>query len=269
MDASIPSRDGDAMKRTTMAVQPRAPRILLVEDDAVSRAFLAGALAALPARMAVAAGAAEALALAAGGKRFDLWLVDAHLPDADGGALLAALRLLAPSTPALAHTAARDPGCTTALRAAGFDGVLRKPVGLAVLRASVRNALRAPMRPAAATGATLAVAEPAAAAWSTGGSAAPPVPRIDAAARRTMLRALFHAELPVQRIAVEQAIAAGDVAAAFGVLHRLRASCGFVGAAALAAAVRALQSDPASLDALRRFGACVDAVLALAGSALG
>jgi CheY-like chemotaxis protein len=268
MDASIPSRDGDAMKRTTMAAHPRTPRILLVEDDATSRAFLAGALAALPARMAMAAGAAEALALAADGKRFDLWLVDAHLPDADGGALLAALRLLAPATPALAHTAARDPGCLAALRAAGFDGVLRKPMGLALLRAAVRNALRAPTRPTAAAGATPAVAEPAA-AWSIDACSPPPVPRIDAAARRTMLRALFHAELPVQRIAVEQAIAAGDVAAAFGVLHRLRASCGFVGAAALAAAVRALQSDPASLDALRRFGACVDAVLALAGSALG
>jgi len=32
--------------------------------------------------------------------------------------------------------------------------------------------------------------------------------------------------------------------------------------------VRALQSDPASLDALLRFGTCVDAVLALAGSAV-
>lgn len=256
------------MKRTIAGTHPRTPRILLVEDDAISRAFLAGALAALPARMAVAAGAAEALALAAAGKRFDLWLVDAHLPDADGGALLAALRLLAPSTPALAHTATRDPDCTAALRAAGFDGVLRKPVGLAVLRAAVRNALRAPARPTAAADAMLAVAEPAA-AWSIDACAPAPVPRIDAAARRTMLRALFHAELPVQRIAVEQAIAAGDIAAAAGVLHRLRASCGFVGAAALATSVRALQSDPASLDALRRFGTCVDAVLALAGSALG
>jgi CheY-like chemotaxis protein len=268
MDASIPSRDGDAMKPTTMATQPRAPRILLVEDDATSRAFLAGALAALPARLAVAGGAAEALALAATGKRFDLWLVDAHLPDADGGSLLAALRLLAPSTPALAHTAARDPGCTAALRAAGFDGVLRKPVGLAVLRAAVRNALRAPRRAPTAACTTLGVAEPSV-PWTAGGCAPPPVPRIDAAARRTMLRALFHAELPVQRNAVEQAIASGDIAAAAGVLHRLRASCGFVGAAALATAVRALQSDPASLDALRRFGACVDAVLALAGGALG
>lgn len=241
----------------------KQPRILLVEDDATSRAFLAGALAALPARVVVASGAGDALALAAGGNAFDLWLVDAHLPDADGGALLAALRLLAPTTPALAHTAECDTRCAAALLAAGFDGVLHKPVGLAVLRTRVRDALRAQaIRPA------LAIAEPAA-TWSAGPFATAPVPRIDASARKAMLRALFHAELPVQRVVVEQAIANGDVAAAVGVLHRLRASCGFVGAAALAAAVRGLQSDPASLDALRRFGACVDAVLALAGGAIG
>jgi HPt (histidine-containing phosphotransfer) domain-containing protein len=67
---------------------------------------------------------------------------------------------------------------------------------------------------------------------------------------------------------VEQALSQGDIASASDVLHRLRASCGFVGAAALGAAVRALQADPESMDALRRFGACVDAVLALAGGAI-
>lgn len=227
------------------ATNPRAPGILLVEDDATSRAFLAAALAALPARVTAAAGAGEALGIAASGSPFALWLVDARLPDADGGALLAALRLLSPATPALAHTAARGPDCAAALRAAGFDGVLHKPVGAAALRAAVRAALQGRPRLAAA-----------------------PVPRSDAGARRAMLLALFHAELPVQRAAVEQALAAGDIAAANGVLHRLRASCGFAGAAALGTAVRALQADPGSLAALRRFGACVDAVLALAGGSL-
>ena len=240
----------------------REPRILLVEDDATCRAYLSAAIAGVPARVTAATNAGEALALAASGRAFDLWLLDARLPDADGGALLAALRLLAPSTPALAHPATREPACLAALREAGFDGVLRKPMGLSALRTAIRIALRTPRT--TATVAT-AVAE-SVAPWSIGNAT---VPRIDAAARRTMLRALFHAELPVQRVAVEQALAAGDVASAAGVLHRMCASCGFVGAAALGAAVRALQSDPASLDALRRFGACVDAVLALAGGALG
>jgi CheY-like chemotaxis protein len=245
---------------TKHAATKPAPRILLVEDDAPSRAFLAAALAGLPARVTTASGAAEALVLAATRSAFDLWLLDAHLPDADGGALLAALRLLAPATPALAHTATRDPACAASLRARGFAGVLVKPVALAVLRATVRDAIAAMPRhapPAESRGAVrraAAVAEAPATGWS--------------AANAAGLRALFHAELPAQRASVEQALAQGDVASASDVLHRLRASCGFVGAAALGAAVRALQADPESMDALRRFGACVDAVLALAVGAI-
>lgn len=265
-----------------------APRILLVEDDAPSRAFLAAALAGLPACVTMASSAGEALVLAATGEPFDLWLLDAHLPDADGGALLAALRLLVPATPALAHTATRDRAYATSLRARGFDGVLTKPVALAVLRMTVRDALTTAPRgvPSAMSRACAGrpgVAEPSAAGWFAAGAAdaagaagnddavpgdrrAPA--RGNACTRRAALRALFHAELPMQRASVEHALAMGDIASASDVLHRLRASCGFAGAAALGAAVRALQADPGSLDALRRFGACVDAVLALAGGAI-
>lgn len=254
---------------------PGAPRILLVEDDAPSRAFLAAALDGLPAHVATATGAGEALMLAARGGGFDLWMLDAHLPDADGGALLAALRLLAPATPALAHTATRDPGYATSLRGRGFDGVLVKPITLAALRATVRDALATLPRgtpsaiPRAGTGMAAAVAESPAAGWSAPNDAADaPARRGNARTHRATLRALFHAELPVQRASVEHALATGDLASASDVLHRLRASCGFVGAAALGAAVRTLQADPGSLEALRRFGACVDAVLALAGGAI-
>lgn len=262
---------------------PGAPRILLVEDDAPSRAFLAATLAVLPARVATAAGAGEALVLAATGGPFDLWLLDAHLPDADGGALLAALRLLAPATPALAHTATRDHAYATTLRACGFDGVLVKPVAIALLRATVRDALaRRPRGVPSAMSRTRAskaatVAEPPALGWfaaDAAGTVDAPADADDAPARgnartrRATLLALFHAELPAQRASVEHALAQGDIASAGDVLHQLRASCGFAGAAALGAAVRALQADPASLEALRGFGACVDAVLALAGDAI-
>ena len=273
---------------TKHAAMKPAPRILLVEDDAPSRAFLAAALAGLPARVATARGAGEALVLAATGGPFDLWLLDAHLPDADGGALLAALRLLAPATPALAHTATRDAAYAATLRARGFDGVLVKPIALAVLRAAARNALATlpqglpSAMPRTRTSKAAAVAEVPADAWFAAGAAgtvdsadaadalsstAGAPARGNARTRRAALRAMFHAELPVQRASVEHALASGDIAAASAVLHRLRASCGFVGAAALGAAVRTLQADPRSLDALRRFGACVDAVLALAGGA--
>ena len=268
------------MKHAAMAP---APRILLVEDDAPSRAFLAAALAGLPACVTVASSAGQALVLAATGDPFDLWLVDAHLPDADGGALLAALRLLAPGTPALAHTATRDAGYAAALRARAFDGVLVKPVALAALRATVRDALATLSRgvPAAMSRTrahkAAAVAEAPASGWfdadatgsvDTVANANDAPARGSARTRRATLRAMFHAELPTQRASVEHALAMGDIASASDVLHRLRASCGFAGAAALGAAVRSLQADPGSLEALRRFGACVDAVLALAGGAI-
>ena len=72
-------------------MNPRPPCLLLVEDDPVSAAFLRDAAAALPARVVDAGTLAEAMAEAAA-TRFDLWLVDANLPDGRGESLLQALR---------------------------------------------------------------------------------------------------------------------------------------------------------------------------------
>src|SRR5690606_35625054 len=71
-----------------------------------------------------------------------LWLVDAHLPDADGACLLARLRSLAPWTPAIAHTASRERREIDALLAAGFERVLCKPVAVVSLRTVVSAALQ-------------------------------------------------------------------------------------------------------------------------------
>ena len=53
---------------------------------------------------------------------------------------------------------------------------------------------------------------------------------------------------------IEAAAACGDEEAIRAELHRLAASCGFVGAAGLADAVRALQAAPRDARALLRFG---------------
>jgi len=67
------------------------------------------------------------------------------------------------------------------------------------------------------------------------------------------LRGLFIAELPAARAAVCAAAGAGDRPALAAALHRLAASCGFVGAAELAAAVAGLRARPDSVEALARF----------------
>ena len=215
------------------------PNLLLVEDDAVSRAFLEAATTALPASVAVAADAASARRLA-NASALDLWLIDANLPDATGAELLARLREAGLTTPALAHTATRDEGVHAELRAAGFIAVVAKPIDAASWQAAVRRALH--------EGAGTHVADDATPGW---------IERPlwdDAAALAALngngehvaaLRQLFIEELPSMRARIVDAETRRDA------LHRLRASCGFVGAARLAAAVQALHAQ-SSEPALQR-----------------
>ena len=219
------------------------PHLLVVEDDPVSAAFLRDAAAALPARVSVAGSLAEARRMI-DALHFDLLLVDAHLPDGLGERLLVAHRD-GRATPALVHTAASETALHEHLLAAGFLQVLRKPLGIRELHAAVR--LHLPMR---AMG-----AHPA---WD------------DAAALRALggdpehvgaLRGLFLQELPGQRTRLRAAAARGDDAGMRAELHRLAASCGFVGASRLAAAVGDLQASPLQPRALQRFEAEVDELL--------
>ena len=221
------------------------PNILLVEDDPVSRAFLEAATATLPATVAVAGDAASARALA-NASAFDLWLIDAHLPDATGAELLAQLRGMGFATPALAHTATRDEDAHAELRAAGFAAVVAKPIDAAAWQAALRRALR--------MDAGMHVADAAIAGygdrplWDDATALAALNGNREHVAA---LRRLFLDELPGMRARIVDPETRGPT------LHRLRASCGFVGAARLDAAVRALQesaSDAALqrvLDALR------------------
>ena len=219
------------------------PRVLLVEDDAISCRVLAAAVAALPARVDTAHSCAEALELAAR-FRHDAWLLDAHLPDGTGIGLLASLRERHPATPALAHTAAHDRATLDRLVAAGFAEVLVKPFPAATLQGMLRRALgdAAADTPARRPGSTrLPTWDDDVALRALGGGRE----HVEA------LRALFLRDVAAQRDAVLTALRDGAWAAAQAQLHRLRASCGFVGAVCLGQAVRALQSDP-DCEATRR-----------------
>ena len=231
-------------------MKPRVLRILLAEDDPVCRAFLALALEPLPAHVDLACTAAEACERAMDTDGHDLWLLDAHLPDAVGPALLGSLREHAPWTPAIAHTGSDDAATINALRVAGFTSVLHKPITAAALQAAVRGTLGHPVAVADASG-----AQPA---WDD--AVAMCALRSDRG-HVEALRCLFLDELPGQRGSVVHALAWGDRPRATSVLHRLRASCGFVGAVRLEAAVSKLQCDPTSGDALRAFLAAADTLL--------
>lgn len=215
------------------------PRLLLLEDDAVSAAFLCGALATLPATVEHATTLADARRLA--DRSQAAWLFDARLPDGHACDLLVELRARGLQVPALALTAEDDPRVLRRLEACGFQQALAKPVPATALLAAVRRAVATTTQ-----------------AWD------------DEAARRALggdpesvraLRELFLRELPGQLGLVHEACRRGDAAQAREHLHRLTASCGFVGASRLLAEVRALSAKPED-------GAALDRLQARAGELL-
>lgn len=215
-------------------------RILLAEDDAVSREFLGEALRACGAEPTACADGPAALAHARAAS-WELLVFDHHLPGLDGDEVLAALRAdpgaAARQIPAIATTAEPDTARASLLRA-GFLEVLPKPLSLETLRAVLeRHGCRVDLLDdhdaLRACGSTPAVEH---------------------------LRRLF-AEQELPRIQDEFDHHGDDHGALRPVLHRLRASCGFCGATALARASEILHSalakdtDAERVDvALQAFG---------------
>jgi two-component system response regulator PilR (NtrC family) len=151
----------------------RAPRALVVDDEADLRELLELTLVGMGLDVDCAPDLASARRLLAGG-RYALCLTDMRLPDGDGLALVAEIGATQPDTPVAVITAyGSAETAVAALKAGAFD-YLSKPVGLESLRALVRSALRlsvdgdgadAPREPGRATGSRTAATD--------GGGAAP------------------------------------------------------------------------------------------------
>lgn len=234
------------------------PRILLLEDDPVSAAFLSAAIESLPAQVDAAGTLAEARTLASA-HAHDLWLFDANLPDGRGADLLAELRGRDIAVTALAHTADARRDELDALIDAGFEEVLQKPLSVAQLQGAIlrfcgnggpADADSSRQDPAARCG-KLPVWDDDAALRALNGHRA----HVDA------MRALFAQELPPVSLRVSVALASRDTTALRDELHKLRASCGFVGAARLGGAVVILRDAPASADAATQFEAALQDTL--------
>ncbi|MGH8182423.1 MAG: response regulator [Rhodanobacteraceae bacterium] len=220
-------------------------RVLLAEDDAVSRAFLCEAIRACGGVSAACEDGPTALARART-EDWNLLVLDHQLPGLAGDALLAALRADPDATarhaPAIATTAEPDAVRAQLLRA-GFAEVLPKPLSLATLRGALgRYGCRA--GPLDDDDALRACGSPAAVAH---------------------LRRLF-ADQELPRVQYEFEHLGEAPQALLPTLHRLRASCGFCGATALAHAsetlhnVLATGASPDRIDAaLREFGRALQA----------
>ncbi|QOW18929.1 response regulator [Lysobacter ciconiae] len=222
------------------------PRILLVEDEPTSAAFLAAAARATPAHVDIAPDLATALVLASR-NTYELWMFDATLPDGSGSDLLQRLREDRPGVPAIAHTASDDAAQLAALAGAGFIEVLRKPLPTAEVQAAVRRALHLPAHAAVTDPRTAETTVPM---WDDRAAAAALNGNDEHVA---ILRGLFLDELPQACERIAAAVRADNVETVGAELHRLRASCGFVGAARLAVLVKRLQGEPSSPELLERF----------------
>lgn len=221
-------------------------RALLAEDDPTSRTFLTEALG-LSGWQCEAFVSGEDAAAAAIAQRFDVLLLDLNLPGIDGVQTLRRIRNLdshaSADAPALALTADDRPQLHQDLQRQGFEAVVSKPVSVAQLaQALAALGFASTLGPSPQTAGIAQADDRAAPIWddtaalaTVGGN-----PEILDALRQLML-----ADLPGQR---DQIIAAPDSDAARTALHRLRAACGFCGAARLAQAVIALERLPATAD---------------------
>ena len=220
-------------------------KLLLLEDDSVSRAFLAEVLVAGGHHVCAVNDGLEALGYARQ-QRYDLLLLDLNVPGLGGDQLLASLR--AGSTDPSLRAASADSRAVVlsaemnqarraSLLAAGFADVAVKPIAADALLALVEA--HAP-GPGSVDVVTLSAQAPlwdeAAALTMTGGKRATVV----------ALRGLLLAELPSQKQRLAIAFANSDWGSAAAELHRLRAACGFCGAAQLGLAAKQISAGLAA-----------------------
>jgi CheY-like chemotaxis protein len=214
-------------------------RILIADDDPVSLRFLVAVAIQLGFTAVAVADGSAALA-AALDQPFDLLLLDRKMPGLGGAEMLTALRTRGDATPAIATSAEVDKTIMAQLRAAGFVDIVEKPTTLERLGRALRPHLQisASLHALAAVAATATLLDEGSALAAIGG---------DATALRA-LRVLLAQELVA--LLAHSAELGDDGSAWREHLHRLRASCGFCGAAALAEAAarleRGLRDDPAN-----------------------
>ena len=117
-----------------------AIRVLVVDDDDLSREMLAEVLARDGHAVALAADGSEALRRLESG-RFDLVISDVQMARTSGFELLAAIGRSHPETPVILVTAYADPRAAMDAVSHGAADYLTKPVAIVQLRATIARAL--------------------------------------------------------------------------------------------------------------------------------
>jgi two-component system, OmpR family, response regulator len=200
-----------------------APYVLVADDDATSRCFLGDALRQLGARVVLSPDGVTALNRARA-EAFDLLLLDCRMPDTGAISVLRQLRddthAYSACTPAVASSAELDASEQRSLLAEGFHAVLLKPCTMDDLQ-NILMLAKVSYRQLPVLDDHLAL----------NASGTPAVVQA--------LRKLFRQELLNVYEQLDELSSDGVVLEAR--LHKLRSSCGFCGAAALAEHIVSLQ----------------------------
>jgi len=223
-----------------------ALRVLLVEDDASIRRFVALALEGEPLQLTMAESLAQARArLADGG--VDVVIADLMLGDGSGMDLLEELGAR-PGVRRIAFSAGIDRTTRARLGAMGVTDVLSKPVSLAALHEAVSRARAAARQDGAAGGAA-----------SLGGEPDPPAAGAEAAAVERYFggeRALYLlyrqqclAQFDADLRHGDAFVASGDAVAMRRLAHSLKSVLTMLGDEQGGACARALEERAAAADA--------------------
>jgi len=130
----------DSPMRTAEKGELGGLEILVVEDDADSRGFLARLLQDCGARVTTAADGAEAIQAASTGA-YDLVLTDLRMPEVDGLQLLQSIRRLARTTHVVVITAYGDCESFTGAMDLGADAFVHKPFTVGQILEVIRSAM--------------------------------------------------------------------------------------------------------------------------------
>jgi PAS domain S-box-containing protein len=144
--APADSAGGDTTSPGLDVTQMPALRVLVVEDHETNRTVLDNMLGAWGMQVVLAEDGRQALAILSGATpidpRFDLALVDMHMPRLDGMGLAHALQALGPERPGsgmkmILLSSVSSPDDVRAAHRAGFDRFVAKPVRKAELRQAI------------------------------------------------------------------------------------------------------------------------------------
>ncbi|HPO24889.1 MAG TPA: response regulator [Arenimonas sp.] len=207
-------------------------RILLLEDNTISREFLHEALLCFSMPVDVADTLAKACSMARK-NRYALLLCDVHLSDGGPRTVFSALQSLQENSLIVAITADASPEGKEFLLDIGYREVWWKPIPMIELQNQVARILDIGIATDSNDSPFLQWDE-AAALRAVGNNQA----TLDA------LRVLFLSELPRQVKTIEQAFKTANHAELKAECHKLLAGCGFVGASRLGNSVRELCGKP-------------------------